>query len=49
METRSSLTKLPVQLEPYADFVTDLRWTWSHAGDWLWNTINPGNKPKILT
>ena len=41
METRSSLLrKLPVQLEPYADFVTDLRWTWSHAGDWLWNTID---------
>ncbi len=41
MSTRDPLLeKLPAQLEPYADFVTDLRWTWSHAGDWLWQTID---------
>jgi starch phosphorylase len=41
MNTRDPLLqKLPVELEPYADFITDLRWTWSHAGDWLWKTID---------
>ncbi|MCG6969991.1 MAG: alpha-glucan family phosphorylase [Gammaproteobacteria bacterium] len=41
MNTRTPLLqKLPPELEPYADFITDLRWTWSHAGDWLWKTID---------
>ncbi|WP_455205809.1 alpha-glucan family phosphorylase [Kaarinaea lacus] len=41
MNTKPYLLRiLPDELEPYADFVTDLRWTWSHAGDWLWQTID---------
>ena len=41
MISRTNLIRnLPVELEPYADFVTDLRWTWSHAGDWLWQAID---------
>lgn len=32
---------LPVGLEILAEFALDLRWTWSHAGDVLWQTIDP--------
>jgi len=32
---------LPVELEILAEFALDLRWTWSHAGDALWNAIDP--------
>ena len=32
---------LPVGLEILAEFALDLRWTWSHAGDALWQTIDP--------
>ncbi len=32
--------KLPTALEPLLDLALDLRWTWSHAGDSLWKTID---------
>jgi starch phosphorylase len=32
---------LPVKLEILIEFALDLRWTWSHAGDALWQTIDP--------
>ncbi len=32
---------LPVELEILTEFALDLRWTWSHAGDALWQTIDP--------
>ena len=32
---------LPVELEILTEFALDLRWTWSHAGDALWQTISP--------
>ena len=32
---------LPVELEILTEFALDLRWTWSHAGDALWQTIAP--------
>ena len=32
---------LPIELEILAEFALDLRWTWSHAGDALWETIAP--------
>ena len=32
---------LPVKLEILAEFALDLRWTWSHAGDALWQIIDP--------
>ncbi len=32
---------LPVKLEILTEFALDLRWTWSHAGDDLWQTIDP--------
>ncbi len=31
---------LPVKLEILAEFALDLRWTWSHAGDDLWEMID---------
>ncbi len=31
---------LPTDLEPLADLAMDLRWTWSHAGDELWKSID---------
>lgn len=31
---------LPVKLEILAEFALDLRWTWSHAGDALWELID---------
>jgi starch phosphorylase len=32
---------LPAGLEALADLALDLRWTWSHAGDELWRTVDP--------
>jgi starch phosphorylase len=32
---------LPEGLEPLADLALDLRWTWSHAGDTLWQALHP--------
>ena len=32
---------LPVELEVLIELALDLRWTWSHAGDALWQTIAP--------
>ena len=32
---------LPKQLEVLIELALDLRWTWSHAGDALWQTIAP--------
>jgi starch phosphorylase len=32
---------LPPGLEALADLALDLRWTWSHAGDALWHTVDP--------
>jgi len=36
-----SIRELPPGLELLADIATDLRWTWSHAGDALWKTVDP--------
>ncbi|TKB07012.1 alpha-glucan family phosphorylase [Desulforhopalus sp. IMCC35007] len=33
--------QLPNGLELLADLATDLRWTWSHAGDALWQKLSP--------
>ena len=33
---------LPTDLEPLAELAMDLRWTWSHAGDELWKSIDRG-------
>ena len=35
------LRDLPPGLEPLAELATDLRWTWSHAGDAVWNILDP--------
>lgn len=35
------INKLPTALEPLMELALDLRWTWSHAGDSLWKTIDP--------
>lgn len=32
---------LPAGLEALNDLALDLRWTWSHAGDELWHTVDP--------
>ena len=32
---------LPVELEILIEFSLDLRWTWSHAGDALWQSLAP--------
>ncbi len=32
---------LPPALEPLTGLVTDLRWTWSHESDAIWQTLNP--------
>ena len=32
---------LPEALAPLAELITDLRWTWSHAGDRLWAALDP--------
>jgi starch phosphorylase len=31
---------LPTKLEPLVDLVLDLRWTWSHTGDTLWQYMD---------
>lgn len=31
---------LPPELTSLAELALDLRWTWSHAGDWLWGSID---------
>ena len=33
--------ELPPGLEALAELTVDLRWTWSHAADELWNMMNP--------
>ncbi len=38
---RSTLRVLPKKLQSLAELATDLRWTWSHASDRLWNMIDP--------
>ena len=38
---RFLLHDLPPGLESLAELATDLRWTWSHEGDAVWNTIDP--------
>ena len=35
------LRELPPELEILEDLATDLRWTWSHAGDALWKAMAP--------
>ncbi|MFT5730618.1 MAG: starch phosphorylase [Desulforhopalus sp.] len=35
------IRELPPGLELLPDLATDLRWTWSHAGDELWKAIDP--------
>jgi glucan phosphorylase len=35
------LRSLPAELEPLAALALDLRWTWSHASDALWETLDP--------
>src|SRR6266498_3501062 len=32
---------LPVGLEPLGELILDLRWTWSHASDTLWEAMDP--------
>ena len=32
---------LPAELNILVEFALDLRWTWSHADDALWQYINP--------
>ena len=32
---------LPPQLEGLADLALDLRWTWSHSTDRLWELLDP--------
>ena len=33
--------ELPPRLEPLRDLALDLRWTWSHEADALWETSTP--------
>ena len=35
------IRQLPQGLELLTDLATDLRWTWSHAGDALWKEVDP--------
>ena len=35
------IRELPQGLELLTDLATDLRWTWSHAGDALWKVLDP--------
>ncbi len=35
------LAVLPAELLPLADLATDVFWTWSHAGDALWQHVDP--------
>ena len=39
--------KLPAGLEALSDLALDLRWTWSHAGDALWRTVDPQTRERI--
>ena len=39
--------ELPAGLEALADLALDLRWTWSHAGDQLWRTVDPETWERI--
>ncbi|ODS24499.1 alpha-glucan phosphorylase [Candidatus Endobugula sertula] len=39
--TQHLLPELPVGLEGLAELAANLRWTWNHAADALWNTIDP--------
>ena len=32
--------EVPEQLASYVDLITDLRWTWSHAGDRIWRAMD---------
>jgi len=41
------LRELPAGLEALTDLALDLRWTWSHAGDELWRTIDPQTWERI--
>jgi starch phosphorylase len=41
------LRKLPAGLEALTDLALDLRWTWSHAGDELWRTVDPQTWERI--
>lgn len=38
---RPRVEELPGPLAPLVDLITDLRWTWSHAGDRLWEAMDP--------
>ncbi|HEX2658882.1 MAG TPA: alpha-glucan family phosphorylase [Polyangia bacterium] len=33
--------ELPAELQALTDLALDLRWTWSHAADHLWRTLDP--------
>ena len=35
------LRELPAGLEPLSELALDLRWTWSHASDALWEALDP--------
>ncbi|MGD8591528.1 MAG: alpha-glucan family phosphorylase [Gammaproteobacteria bacterium] len=39
--------ELPAGLQALADLALDLRWTWSHAGDELWRTVDPDTWERI--
>jgi starch phosphorylase len=39
---RSLLPDLPDELDALAELALDLRWSWSHATDVLWERIDPG-------
>jgi starch phosphorylase len=41
------LRKLPAGLEALTELALDLRWTWSHAGDELWRTVDPQTWERI--
>ncbi|MGD8631649.1 MAG: alpha-glucan family phosphorylase, partial [Gammaproteobacteria bacterium] len=41
------LRKLPAGLEALSELALDLRWTWSHAGDELWRTVDPQTWERI--
>ena len=38
---RPLIRPLPDQLEALAEIALDLRWTWSHSADRLWQTLSP--------
>lgn len=39
--------ELPAGLESLAELALDLRWTWSHAGDQLWRSVDPDTWERI--